>query len=120
MNREKNLETLLAISFGLLVLFLIFKIPIFLNIAVALVGVGIFSDYLSSKITWVWLKLAMILGIINGKILLTFLFFVFLTPIAFLMKLFSKPSFIFNKSNTSSMFVERNHTYSAKDLENIW
>jgi hypothetical protein len=120
-KREQNLETLLAICFGLLVCFLIFKKPILIIIAVIIAGIGIFSDSLSAKITWFWLKIAQILGNINGKILLSLIFFVFLTPIAFLMKLLSKnASFMLDKSKVSSLFTERNHTYVAKDLENIW
>jgi hypothetical protein len=61
----------------------------------------------------------MILGNINGKILLSIVFFIFLTPIAFISKLFNKDGLQLKKTN-KSYYQDRNHQYSAKDFENTW
>ena len=58
MKREKVLETMLVITTGLIVLFIIFKIK-WLLIAALIIGVtGVFHNYLSEKIAWLWLKLS--------------------------------------------------------------
>jgi len=52
---------------------------------------------------------------------LTIIFFVFLTPIALLMRLVKKADNLKLKPQTGdSVYDTRNHTYVAKDLSNIW
>ena len=122
LNHKKNLEAILAICVGLLVFFWIFGNHYFL-IASTVIGVaGLLSSFLAEKIAWFWYKLAAVLGKINGFILLTILFYLILTPIALLSKLFKKDELQLKKKNNSnaSYFVERNHSYSKKDLENPW
>ena len=88
-SREKVLETMLTIATGLMVIHLITHKKGFLTIAILIGIIGISSYYLSSKITWAWFKLAEGLGYVNSKILLSLVFFVFLTPVAFVFKLFN-------------------------------
>ncbi|MEM6684703.1 MAG: hypothetical protein AAF617_02815 [Bacteroidota bacterium] len=83
-------------------------------------GVGVLSFFIESAIVWVWEKFALALGWINTRIILSIVFFIFLTPFGILSRLFSKNSSLQLKNNSKSTFVERNHTYSKKDLENIW
>lgn len=122
MKRERTLETMLVITVGLLVLYLIFKKPWLLTASVVLGVIGIFSDWLSEKITLGWMKLAEVLGRINAAVLLSLVFFLFVTPIAFLRKLFSKSDLLRlrNARQAASVYEERNHAYEAKDLENPW
>lgn len=120
MKREKNLETILAMCFGFLILHLIFHVKVLLTLSILLAGIGLFSTYLTEKVTWLWLKIAEIIGAVMGKILMSLVFFVFLTPLAFLMRLSGKVTVRIKKENGNSIYEERNHTYSAADLENIW
>ncbi|MBK9801155.1 MAG: hypothetical protein IPP56_16015 [Bacteroidetes bacterium] len=55
-----------------------------------------------------------------GKVIMGAVFFLFLTPLAFIMKLFGKSVVKLKPGNAQSFFDERNHTYTAQDLENIW
>ncbi|MFY7827031.1 MAG: SxtJ family membrane protein [Flectobacillus sp.] len=119
MKREKNLETMLVITVGLLVLYVIFKSKALLIASLVIGLTGVFSDFLSEKITWVWGKFALILGNINAKILLSAIFFVFLTPIAFIFKLTKKDNLRL-KEGKNSVYQDRNHLYESKDLENVW
>lgn len=67
-----------------------------------------------------WDKTALLLGKINGAIILSVLFFLILTPIAFLYRLGNRHSkFLLNKKEKSA-FIERNHEYKASDLKNMW
>lgn len=113
---------MLVITVGLLVLHLIFKKPWLLTAALVLGLIGVFSNFLSEKITLGWMKIAEVLGRINATILLSVVFFLFLTPIAFIRRLFSKKDtlHLHDARNTPTVYEERNHTYTAKDLENTW
>lgn len=119
MTREKNLESILAISFGFLVLYFIFSIKAFAIVAVVTTGIGLFSNYLTDKVSRGWWKFAHILGAINGKILLSLIFFLILTPLALFKKILGKPS-VKLKKEKSTMYTQRNHTFVKADLENVW
>lgn len=71
-------------------------------------------------IEWGWLKLALALGWINSRILLTVIYFVFLMPVAWVAKLFTKDPLMLKKKDASTLYVTRNHQYTKEDLENIW
>ena len=67
------------------------------------------------------LSLARGLGWLNGRVLLSLVFYVFLTPIAWLSRLSSSSSFLRSKKPVGeSYFTERSHTYEKKDLEQTW
>ncbi|WP_430408606.1 hypothetical protein [Kordia sp.] len=83
------------------------------------VGVASFIPPLERLVVWIWGKIALVLGWINTKIILSVVFFIFLTPFGILSRIFSKGSLQL-KNDSKTTFVERNHTYSKKDLENIW
>ncbi len=121
-TREKSLEAALVICTGLLVLYWFFDNLYFLITATAIGVVALLSPFLAGKIAWLWYKLAEILGRINGFIILTVLFFLFLTPLAWLSKFFKKDGLQLKRKTDpeDSYFIERNHTFSKKDLENLW
>ena len=118
MKREKILEAILVIVGGFIVLFFIFKMKIFLLASLLVIIGTLMSDFVGEKITWLWFKLAEVLGYINSKILLSVVFYCILFPVSQLYKLFNK-----NKSkgkDAASFYHERNHTYAPKDFENTW
>ena len=116
-DRYKNI---LVIVTGLLALALIFKLFGLAIIAVCIGAVSVFSAAAAGGIEWAWLKLAQGLGWINSRILLSIIYFVFLLPIAWISRLFTGDPLTLRKRKISSLFVERNHLYTKKDLENIW
>ena len=120
MKKQNNKEIILTIVVGLLVFFYFLKLQWLFNVALILGILGVFSDFVAEKVSWVWLKIAEILGRINSTILLSLIFFVFLTPLALLMKIFKKSDSLKLKKLSGSAYDERNHTYTAKDLENTW
>jgi len=120
MKQQNNKEIVLTIVVGLLVLYFIFKIQGLLTAALVVGVLSVFSGFVAEKITWVWLKFAEILGRINSTVLLSLIFFVFLTPLAFLMRIFKKTDSLKLKNTDKTVYDERNHTYTAKDLENTW
>jgi hypothetical protein len=93
---------------------ILFKISFFIGL------VSIFIPIAAKGIEWFWFKLALGLGWINSRILLSVIYFVVLLPIAWLSRLFTKDPLMLRRDNSTSMFVTRNHQYTKKDLENIW
>jgi hypothetical protein len=120
LSREKKLEHILVITLGLVVLYLLVKSPILLVLALAIGVLSLASDFLLTKITWAWSRLAAFLGYLNGTILLSVVFYLVLCPIAFLYRLRHPDALQLKKKSRGTYFTTRNHRYTAQDLENMW
>jgi hypothetical protein len=122
-NRAKELETILVLCVACVVFyFFTHKQHLYLlRLSVLLGLIGMFSNYLTAKISWAWLKLGDLMGAVMGKVILSLVFFVFLFPIAMLSRLFggSKNPLQLKKTGNSYYFT-RNHKYEAKDLKDVW
>ena len=115
-----RVKALLTMVTGFVVLYFIFDQEWLLYLAG---GVGVLSLMIPAAgkgIVWLWFKIALVLGWINSRILLSIVFYVFLFPIALLFKLSSKNPLQLKKDAETSLWHERRHTYEAKDLDNIW
>jgi len=97
MKTNNARTTVLVISMGFLFLYLVFSWKWAVYVSFAVGASGAISLYLSGIIEWIWLKLAYILGQIIPNILLTMLFFLFLTPIALFSRLFNKDPLMLSK-----------------------
>jgi hypothetical protein len=118
-NKDRY-KTLLVIVIGLLTLSVILKVRVLSSIALG-IGLLVLIFPLAAKwIEWAWLKLALGLGWINSRILLSLLYFLFLLPIAWISKLFTKDPLMLKAKNAGSLYVTRDHLYKKEDLENIW
>ncbi len=121
MKTQNTAQTILAIVVGLVAFSLFFRLELLAQIAFGLGLMALLSDAFAQLVAKVWLKLAEILGRVNGYILLTIIFFLFLTPIALLMRLIQKADNLkLKRQMKDSIYETRNHTYQAKDLSNIW
>jgi hypothetical protein len=121
MGKTNKYLVILIIVAGLTGLRYLFKIEILLHIALGIAAVSIISSYAAEKIVWVWDKIALILGTINSKILLTVIFYLFLVPIAVISGLFKrKDDLMLKKKPDGSYYKERAHLYQAEDLENVF
>ena len=120
-NRHKALETMSVLALACIAIGLIFRLNVFFYLATCLLLIGIFFKGLSVIISNGWLKFAQFLGFINARIILTLIFFLFLTPIAFLYRMLHGDFMnIKRNSDQKTYFVERNHEYKPKDFENVW
>ena len=121
MKETNQAQTILSIVVGFLALHYIFGGEYFLPAALAIGGLSLISNGFAHLISQAWAKYALVLGRINVNILLTFIFFVFLTPVAFLMRIFKKGDALkLKKQNANTVYVTRDHTYTKSDLANIW
>lgn len=91
-----------------------------LNSALIIGLISLISSTIAKWIEWAWLKLAMGLGWINSRIILSIIYFVFLLPIAWISRLFTKDPLMLKARNADTLYVARDHEYKKEDLENIW
>lgn len=119
-QQQDRYKTILVIVTGLLAIAMIFRLSWLMYVALGIGLASVFIPAAARGIEWAWLKLAMALGWVNSRVLLSVIYFVFLLPLAWLSRLFVKDPLVLRKRNTSSLFVTRNHLYTKKDLENIW
>lgn len=94
----------------------LFKLPIAVLIAAgAILPVSIIIPPIGTAIASVWFQVAMVIGFINGRILLTILYLFILTPVALLYRLIKGGKRYFE--NAPTQLVERNHQFTAQDFE---
>lgn len=120
MNVTEKVKAQLVIVTGLVVLYFVFKSPWWLYAAAAIGVLSLAIPVVGDFIVKIWFKLAEVLGNINGKIILSVMFFVFLWPIALLYRLTSKNPLAIKRTDDSSFYTERNHLYKKEDLEQTW
>jgi hypothetical protein len=122
-QNQDRFKTILVIVIGLLVLPYIFKSlsgTAFTAAAIIIGVLSLMSAFIAKWIEWAWLKLALGLGWVNSRILLSAIYFLFLMPIAVVSRLFTKDPLQLKGKTAKSVFVNRDHLYRKEDLENIW
>ncbi len=119
MKKEKIFEAILVITTGFIVLFAVLGKEWMLFVAIASGLVGLFIPGLAAVLAKVWFKIGEVLGFVVSKVVLFLLFYVLLTPIAFLYRLFNHDSLQLKRQNRS-LWSERNHIFQATDLKNSW
>jgi hypothetical protein len=120
MAAEEKVKAQLVIVTGLLVMYFVFKSVYLLYAATAVGLISLAIPFLGDLLVKGWFKLAEVLGMINGRILLSLIFFVVLFPIALLYRMGRKNPLSLKREPGESAFATRNHLYTAKDLENVW
>jgi len=120
MSEAENRKTELVIVTGFIFLSLIFKVRALLYISLGLGVIFLFVPVLGRHIIRLWFAVSNVLGKINAKILLSVVYVVFLIPISLLYRVMSKDPLFIKPSDRKSFFRDRDHTYAARDLENIW
>jgi hypothetical protein len=125
--REKVLETIGVLALACLVAgHLARHRPLagrgFLAAAALLLAAGLFIKPAGALIAGAWLKIAEVLGAVNSRILLGAIFYLFLTPIALLARLF-RGDFLHLKRRAGagrSYWNARDHAYTAEDIGKLW
>lgn len=113
-------KTILIIVVGMIVIHTLTDLKWALYIALIIGLSGAFSNYLARKINFIWLKIGMVLSYIVPNILLTIIFYLFLTPIALLSRLFGEKNQLNLKNLDSSIFKVRNSSFSKESFEKPW
>jgi hypothetical protein len=119
-TKKENSDSGLALIVILLIgyIFLKWKILIPLTLVVTII-LMIYPEILY-PFTILWLNFSDLLGKITSRILLSFIFFIMVFPVALIQKMMGKDLLKLKqfKKDNSSVFKERNHKFTASDLEN--
>lgn len=116
----KSHSTILSIIFGFLVINLFFNSDLLVYFLIAISGLSIFSKLFSNIVEKLWFQLAKILSKIIPSVLLGIIFFILLTPLAFLSKLFKAKTDYKSKNNSESLFTSCNKSFSKTSFERTW
>lgn len=113
-------KTCLVITTCLLIIYVITGVRECLLAALLIGGAGSFSNYLARKIDYLWSKLTYVLSLIVPNILLSFIFFLLLTPIALLSRLFGEKDPLMLKRQQGSMFKDYEREMDKEYFEKTW
>lgn len=119
MNKNISKSTILVISMGFLVLYLVFswKWSVYVSLAVGVAG--LISNSFSALIEKEWKRLSHILSHIIPPVLLGAVFCFVLFPLSLVSRLFTKdPLMLSSKHKTYFISVDKN--IDKKSFEKIW
>jgi hypothetical protein len=108
----KNIAVLAA---GFLFLFLVFNKLFLLYISLSALALASIHEKVAIFISTWWMKLGEAMGKVTGTVIMSLIFFVFLTPLALIKKLLSKKQV---QRNTNWIGVYK--TFSPKSFEKAW
>lgn len=112
--------TVLTIVFGLLFFNYFLNSEIIFYVCLLLSGIGVFSYKTSVIIEKIWFKVSYVLSQIIPNILLSIIFFLILTPIAFFSKLFKSQSDFISKNDRKTTFKTQNKSFIKESFERAW
>jgi len=112
-------KTQLIIVTGLLVLAAIFDSEMIAYTALLVGLVSLIVPMAGNRIVWGWYKLAQILGYVNARILLSLIYYLLVTPIAFFFRLSGNDPLILKRPERSA-YLFRDYKFKKKDLVNPW
>lgn len=119
MERKKITETGLVIVTGLLVIFLLSPKSWIIFFATVIGAIFIFIPPLARFIHQAWMGLAHILGWIVSKLVLSLIWYIILTPLAFVYRLTGHDDLQLKK-NKNSQFSDCPKVYSPSDFDKPW
>ena len=118
--KSNPVKTVLIISTGFAIVYLITNWQWSIVTAVIVGVLGILSVKLSKLIDYFWMKLAWLLSLIIPNILLGLIFYLFLFPIAILSRVFGKTDSLQLKNKSNSLWVNRDDVIDKLSFEKTW
>lgn len=116
---QKTYKNILVLVAGFCALHLLFHGKVFLIIAFSVLILSAFSEKAALLIDRAWLWFGETMGKINAAIILFVVYYLVLTPIAFLSRI-GKSDPLQLKAPRDSNFILKQHLYTAEDLKNPW
>ena len=117
-SNSSNKESILAITFLLLLLFAYSRNFIFIYITLGFILVALLSNGIASFFDMTWKKLTHLLGLISSTIILSVIFYLIIFPWGMILKLINKNPLPLNSSNRTTTFTNRNKLFTGNDLQN--
>lgn len=120
MDPLKALRVVLVLALASLVFGWFLGFSLLYGLAAVLLTIALVSDRLTGLIAAGWMKLAGWLGAFNNRVLLGLVFYLVLTPIAYLYRWFSGQTMGLHPTETESYFEVMNERLSGDDFEKPW
>jgi hypothetical protein len=121
LDRIATLKTISVLTLAILIAHIIFGAPWLLWAALLLTLGNAFESRFTSALARYWMKFAGALGAFNSRIILTMTFYLILTPLAFVYRIFNRPLVDhFRANKEKSYFEDLNKTYTPADFEKTW
>jgi hypothetical protein len=108
----KNIAVLAA---GFLILYLVFNKSFLLYISLTALVLGSVHEKVALSISTWWMKLGEAMGKVTGTVILSILFFVFLTPLATIKNLLFK-----KQISTNTNWIDVNKEFKKENFLNQW
>ena len=99
---------------------MVFNVEVLRYFGGAIGFVALIHKSIAEEIVWMWEKIGQGLGWINSKIIMGAVFFTILFPIAIITRLFGRDTLMLKDMPRDTFYTKRYHTYTPKDLKNIW
>ena len=118
-TKDQSRDTGMAMVLLLLIVGLSLSKRGYFYLAIVLQVVDMTAPMVFKPIAYLWLGLSELLGAVMSKVVMTIVYFGVVTPVAFVRRLAGKDSLQLNvfKAGQGSAMLERNHLFTAKDLE---
>ena len=127
MNKKTEpVKSVLVIAIGFLIIYMYHHLRYdvqynwILYVVVAVGLPSVFINKYAKLIDFLWMKLAWLLGQIVPNIILSAFYYLFLTPIALLSKIFGEKNQLDLKNKKESLFKEYKKTYEKTSFEKQW
>ena len=79
----------------------------FLSISLIFFVLGFFNSKILGPLNYIWAKFGILLGKFFSPIIMLFIFFGVVTPIAIMMKLFNKDLLLLKKNNDKTYWIDK-------------
>ncbi len=116
---QKVYRNILVLLVGLCTLHLIFSGMVFLILSISILALSALSSKMAAVIDKYWMLFGEKLGAVNASILLFLVYYLLLTPIALIAKVFGR-DLLRLKRPVGSNFNNGSHKFSKDDLDNPW
>lgn len=83
-------------------------------------GISLISLKFSSYVEIIWSKISLLIGKIVPNVLMAFIYYFFLTPIAFLSKIFGAKTEFKTKNNSYTMFIDVEKSFEKESFKKGW
>ena len=118
-SKNNSAKTVLVITVGFGILFLIFDFKWALHTALIVGVLSVLSNRICDFIDFLWMKLAKVLSFIVPNILLSIIFYLFLFPLAVLSKIFGKNNLQL-KNRNGTIWVNKTAEIYKSSFEKMW
>jgi len=119
MSRRERIDLAIMVG-GFCLIGYAFNMYLMIWLALGLGGVSFTMPFVGRKVVAGWMLLSKAIGYLMSRVLLTLIFFMVLLPFSMIYKVSNKNPLNRKSSSASSLFKDRGHLYTAKDLENPW